>query len=64
LPANIVTDPGFTPLQKNQLLTEKEYRDTGKSMRTILKPECGAEAVKELLSQKDCDKLSAELRVG
>jgi DNA-directed RNA polymerase subunit beta' len=23
----IVTDPGLTPLQKNQILTEKEYRD-------------------------------------
>jgi DNA-directed RNA polymerase beta' subunit len=35
----IVTDPGETTLWKNQMLTEKEYRDmTGRSTRTTLTP--------------------------
>ena len=34
----IVTDPGETPLAKNQILSEKEYRTTGRSMRTTLTP--------------------------
>jgi DNA-directed RNA polymerase subunit beta' len=58
----IVTDPGFTPLQKNQILTEKEYRDYREKYENDFKAGMGAEAVKELLSQIDCDKLSAELR--
>jgi DNA-directed RNA polymerase subunit beta' len=58
----IVTDPGFTPLQKNQILSEKEYRDYREKYEDDFKAGMGAEAVKELLSQIDCDKLSAELR--
>jgi DNA-directed RNA polymerase subunit beta' len=58
----IVTDPGFTPLQKNQILTEKEYRDYREKYENDFKAGMGAEAVKELLSQRDCEKLSAELK--
>ena len=36
--AYIVTDPGYAPLVKNQILSEKEYRDLRRSMRTISTP--------------------------
>jgi DNA-directed RNA polymerase subunit beta' len=58
----IVTDPGSTPLTKNQILTEKEYRDMREKYEDDFKAGMGAEAVKELLMQIDCDKLSLELR--
>lgn len=57
----IVTDPGNTPLQQNQILTEKEYRDYREKYEDDFKAGMGAEAVKELLMKIDCDKLSAEL---
>ena len=60
--AYIVTDPGFTPLQKNQILTEKEYRDMREKYEDDFKAGMGAEAIKDLLSQIDCEKLSEELR--
>ena len=58
----IVIDPGDTPLTKNQILTEKEYRDMKEKYEDDFKAGMGAEAVKELLMQIDCDKLSAELK--
>ncbi len=60
--AYIVTDPGFTPLMKNQILTEKEYRDMREKYEDDFKAGMGAEAVKELLADIDCEKLSEELR--
>ncbi len=60
--AYIVTDPGFTPLQKNQILTEKEYRDMREKYEDDFRAGMGAEAIKELLQAIDCDKLSEELR--
>jgi len=60
--AYIVTDPGFTPLEKNQLLTEKEYRDMREKYEDDFKAGMGADAIKDLLKQIDCEKLSAELR--
>ncbi len=60
--AYIVTDPGDTPLQKNQLLSEKEYRDMREKYEDDFKAGMGAEAIKELLSQIDCAQLSAQLR--
>jgi len=60
--AYIVTDPGETPLIQNQILTEKEYRDMREKYEDDFKAGMGAEAVKELLSRIDCDKLSEELR--
>ncbi|MBR3554819.1 MAG: DNA-directed RNA polymerase subunit beta', partial [Oscillospiraceae bacterium] len=60
----VVIDPGpaYTGLQKNQILTEREYRDLREKYEDDFKAGMGAEAVKELLSQIDCEKLSAELR--
>jgi DNA-directed RNA polymerase subunit beta' len=60
--AYIVTDPGDTPLMQNQILTEKEYRDMREKYEDDFKAGMGAEAIKELLAQIDCDKLSQELR--
>ena len=60
--AYIVTDPGDAPLAKNQVLTEKEYRDMREKYEDDFKAGMGAEAVKELLEQIDLDQLSEQLR--
>ena len=58
----IVIDPGFAPLQKCQILTEKEYREMREKYEDDFKAGIGAEAIKELLQQIDCDQLAQELR--
>ena len=58
----IVTDPGDAPLTKNQVLTEKEYRDMREKYEDDFKAGIGAEAIKELLQQIDCTELAAQLR--
>ena len=58
----IVTDPGFTPLEKCQILTEKEYRDMREKYEDDFDAGMGAEAVKKLLQQIDCEQLSAQLK--
>ena len=58
----IVTDPGDAPLARNQVLSEKEYRDMREKYEDDFKAGMGAEAVKELLEQIDLDKLSEQLR--
>ena len=60
--AYIVTDPGDAPLAKNQVLTEKEYRDMREKYEDDFKAGMGAEAVKELLEQIDLNQLSEQLR--
>ena len=60
--AYIVTEPGMTPLQKNQILTEKEYREMREKYEDDFSAGMGAEAIKELLKSIDCLKLSGELR--
>ena len=58
----IVIDPGYTPLEKCQILTEREYREMREKYEDDFKAGMGAEAIKELLSQIDCEKLAVELR--
>ncbi len=58
----IVIDPGFTPLQKCQILTEREYREMREKYEDDFKAGIGAEAIKELLQQIDCEQLAAQLR--
>ncbi|MBR6509281.1 MAG: DNA-directed RNA polymerase subunit beta' [Clostridia bacterium] len=58
----IVTDPGSTPLEKKQLLNEKQYRDMREKYEDDFKAGMGAEAIKELLCEIDLDKTCAELR--
>jgi len=57
----IVTDPGETPLTKNQILSEKEYRDYREKYEEDFDAGMGAEAVKKLLVDVDLEKLSSEL---
>ena len=58
----IVTDPGDAPLTRNQVLSEKEYRDMREKYEDDFKAGMGAEAVKELLEQIDLEQLSEQLR--
>ncbi len=58
----VVIDPGTTPLNKKQLLTEAEYREMREKYGQAFKAEMGAEAVKGLLKEIDLEKLSNQLR--
>ena len=58
----IVIDPGQTPLSKNQLLSEKEYRDSVDKFGLRFRAGMGAEAIKELLQSLDLEELTNELR--
>ena len=60
--AYIVIDPGFTPLSRNQILSEKEYRDMREKYEDDFDAGMGAEAVKKLLQQIDLEELSEQLR--
>jgi len=57
----IVTDAGETPLMKNQILSEKEYRDYREKYEDDFQAGMGAEAVKKLLMDVDLEALSAQL---
>ena len=58
----IVTDPGSTPLQKGQLLDEKEYAYQREVYEDDFEAGMGAEAIKKLLHDLDLEQLSAELK--
>ncbi len=59
----IVIDPGeATGLEKMQLLTEQEYNQKYEYYGNEFRVGMGAEAIKELLAEIDCEKLSAELQ--
>ena len=58
----IVTDPGTTPLEKKQLLNEKQYNDMREKYEDDFKAGMGAEAIKELLCEIDLEKTCDELR--
>ncbi|MBO5358655.1 MAG: DNA-directed RNA polymerase subunit beta' [Clostridia bacterium] len=60
----IVIDPGSTPLEKKQLLTEKQYQDIREKYYndTQFRAGMGTEAIKELLQEIDLEKTCAELR--
>ena len=58
----IVTDPGFTPLEKKQLLTEREYKEMREKYEDTFEAGMGAEAIQKLLAEIDLEKLSTELR--
>ena len=57
----IVTDPGETPLSRNQILSEKEYRDYREKYEDDFQAGMGAEAVKKLLQDVDLEALSGQL---
>ncbi len=58
----IVTDPGDTPLEKKQILNEKQYHEMREKYEDAFKAGMGAETIKELLSEIDLEKTCAELR--
>ena len=57
----IVTDPGDTPLEKMQILNEKEYAEMRERYEDDFKAGMGAEAIKDLLKSIDVAQLRAEL---
>ena len=57
----IVTDPGTTPLEKKQLLSEKEYRDMREKYEEDFQAGMGAEAVQLLLKDIDLEALSKQI---
>ena len=57
----IVIDPGFTPLEEKQLLSEKEYREMRERYEDSFQAAMGAEAIQELLARIDLEALSAQL---
>ncbi len=58
----IVIDPGETPLNKYQTLTEKEYGEWYEKYGDSFRAGMGAEAIKELLAEIDIDVLDEQLR--
>ena len=58
----IVIDPGNTPLEKKQLLTDAEYKSAREKYEDDFRAGMGAEAVRELLAEIDLEALSKELR--
>ncbi len=58
----IVLDPGSTPLEKNQLLSEPEYTSFYDKYEDDFRVGMGAEAIKELLQQIDVEALSKQLK--
>jgi DNA-directed RNA polymerase subunit beta' len=59
----VVTEPGSTELQRQQLLTEEEFRAAREKWgETAFEADMGAEAVRKLLMQLDLVTLSAQLR--
>jgi len=58
----VVIDPGATPLEAKQLLSEKEYREMREKYEDDFRAGMGAEAIKELLCQLDLDVLYDELK--
>ena len=60
----VVLEPGITPLQERQLLSEDEYlkaqEEYGQDSFTA---QIGAEAIREMLKALDLEKLAADLRV-
>ncbi|MCI7240624.1 MAG: DNA-directed RNA polymerase subunit beta' [Aerococcus suis] len=58
----VVTDPGETPLEYKQLLSEKEFRDNKAEYGNKFQAGMGAEAIKTLLKQVDLDAECADLK--
>ena len=58
----IVIDPGNTPLEKKQLLTDAEYKSARERYEDDFRAGMGAEAIRELLAEIDIEKLAAELK--
>ena len=58
----VVLDPGDTPLEKKQLLSEAEYRDKKAEFGDRFTAEMGAAAIQKLLADVDLNKEAVELK--
>ena len=58
----IVTDPGDTPLEKKQLLSDTEYAEMRERYEYDFEAGMGAEYIKKLLAEIDLEKMSVELK--
>ncbi len=58
----VVLDPGDTPLEKKQTISDKEYRAYLEKYGSSFRVGMGAEAIKELLKQVDLAKEVAEIK--
>ena len=58
----IVADPGDTPLQKKQVLSDKDYNDMREKYEDEFDAGMGAEYIQKLLAEIDLDALSVELK--
>ena len=60
--AYVVIDPGKTSLMKNQILSEKEYREYYEKYGDMFRAGMGAEAILEMLRDIDLEELYTELK--
>ena len=60
--AYVVIDPGKTSLMKNQILSEKEYREYYEKYGDMFRAGMGAEAILEMLRDIDLEALYTELK--
>ncbi len=60
--AYVVIDPGRTSLMKNQILSEKEYRENYEKYGDMFRAGMGAEAILEMLRDIDLEELYQELK--
>ncbi|MCL2046923.1 MAG: DNA-directed RNA polymerase subunit beta' [Oscillospiraceae bacterium] len=58
----IVIDPGDTPLRKNQILTEREYREMREKYEDDFRAGMGAEAIRDLLADIDIESFALQLK--
>ena len=58
----VVLDPGDTPLQFRQMLTEDEYRAAVDQYGSAFRAKMGAEAIKDLIERLDLDAEAASIR--
>jgi len=59
----VVTEPGKTPLQYKELLSEQRYRKAREEFGEGFEAEMGAEAIRKLLKDIEVEKLGEELRI-
>jgi DNA-directed RNA polymerase subunit beta' len=61
--AYVVIDPGDTPLEEKQVLSEEQFRDVRGEYGDSFVAKMGAEAIQELLRRIDLDEMAGELRL-
>ncbi|MCI5050074.1 MAG: DNA-directed RNA polymerase subunit beta' [Rickettsiales bacterium] len=59
----IITDPGMSPFEQNELLSEDQYYDAMDEYGDTFTAKIGAEAIRDILSVLDLKEMQEELRV-